>query len=179
MPSTRASAIAALTFLQNNTWLDRGTRAVILDLTTYNANINLFCVIKSALRQQCYVLCCTVLHCTVLTLRLPLATQAHRRVPDDRRRAHLVAVPHGEAAALRDQLGLLRARVRVHLRRVPRLLRGRGGARGMCLCPLHCTAPRRCRCWRRVVELGSVLRARRSTRWAGSTSSRSGTGSTS
>ncbi len=27
-------------------WLNRGTRAVLIDFTVYNANINLFCVIK-------------------------------------------------------------------------------------------------------------------------------------
>jgi polycystin 1 len=35
-----------LNFLQSNNWIDRGTRAVFLDLTTYNANLNLFCQIK-------------------------------------------------------------------------------------------------------------------------------------
>ena len=46
LPNTRGAAKVLLDFLYSNTWLDRGTRAVILDLTTYNANINLFCVIK-------------------------------------------------------------------------------------------------------------------------------------
>ncbi|CAF0734591.1 unnamed protein product [Didymodactylos carnosus] len=32
--------------LQQNLWLDRGTRAVFLDFTVYNANINLFCQIR-------------------------------------------------------------------------------------------------------------------------------------
>ncbi len=32
--------------LKQNLWLDRGTRAVFLDFTVYNANINLFCVIR-------------------------------------------------------------------------------------------------------------------------------------
>lgn len=35
-----------LAALMNNLWLDRGTRAVIIDFSTYNANINLFCVIR-------------------------------------------------------------------------------------------------------------------------------------
>lgn len=29
-----------------NRWITRGTRAVIIDFTVYNANVNLFCVIK-------------------------------------------------------------------------------------------------------------------------------------
>ncbi|ESO05743.1 hypothetical protein HELRODRAFT_171411 [Helobdella robusta] len=32
--------------LKTNLWVDRGTRAVFIDFTIYNANINLFCVIK-------------------------------------------------------------------------------------------------------------------------------------
>jgi len=34
--------------LFDNLWLDRATRAVFVDFTVYNANINLFCVIKYA-----------------------------------------------------------------------------------------------------------------------------------
>ena len=28
-------------------WIDRGTRAVIMDFTLYNGNINLFCIVRS------------------------------------------------------------------------------------------------------------------------------------
>lgn len=31
--------------LMSNLWLDRGTRAVFIDFSTYNANINMFCVL--------------------------------------------------------------------------------------------------------------------------------------
>ena len=31
--------------LKANLWLDRGTRAVFIDFTVYNANINLFCIV--------------------------------------------------------------------------------------------------------------------------------------
>ncbi|XP_047124812.1 polycystin-2 isoform X1 [Hydra vulgaris] len=34
-----------LEYLKSNLWLDRGTRAVFIDFTVYNANINLFCVV--------------------------------------------------------------------------------------------------------------------------------------
>ena len=37
---------AILADLKENLWLDRGTRAVFVDFTVYNANINLFCVIR-------------------------------------------------------------------------------------------------------------------------------------
>lgn len=33
-------------FLYDNLWIDRGTRAIFLDFTVYNANINLFCNVK-------------------------------------------------------------------------------------------------------------------------------------
>lgn len=32
--------------LKNTIWIDRGTRAVIIEFTVYNANINMFCSIK-------------------------------------------------------------------------------------------------------------------------------------
>ncbi|XP_073252460.1 polycystin-2-like protein 1 [Porites lutea] len=32
--------------LKDNLWLDRGTRVVFIDFTVYNANINLFCIVK-------------------------------------------------------------------------------------------------------------------------------------
>ncbi|GAA6111132.1 polycystic kidney disease 2-like 1 protein [Tachysurus ichikawai] len=37
---------ALMAELKENLWLDHGTRAVFIDFTTYNANINLFCVIR-------------------------------------------------------------------------------------------------------------------------------------
>lgn len=32
--------------LKDNLWIDRGTRVIFLDFTVYNANINLFQVVK-------------------------------------------------------------------------------------------------------------------------------------
>lgn len=43
---TKNGSADAIQFLNDNAWLDRGTRAVFLDFTVYNANINLFCVIR-------------------------------------------------------------------------------------------------------------------------------------
>lgn len=43
--NNRDDAIKKLKFLKENLWLNRGTRAVFIDLTVYNANINLFCII--------------------------------------------------------------------------------------------------------------------------------------
>ena len=40
------SSLEIMKFLQSNGWLDRGTRAVFLDFTVYNANINLFCQVR-------------------------------------------------------------------------------------------------------------------------------------
>jgi len=40
------NATAEIEELEENLWIDRGTRVVFLDFTVYNANINLFCQIK-------------------------------------------------------------------------------------------------------------------------------------
>lgn len=37
---------AGISYLFDNLWIDRGTRAVFLDFTVYNANINLFGQVK-------------------------------------------------------------------------------------------------------------------------------------
>ena len=44
----KADSMAIIDKLMQNLWLDRGTRAVFVDFTVYNANINLFCVIRYA-----------------------------------------------------------------------------------------------------------------------------------
>lgn len=46
LTTRRDSSLEIIEELKQNLWLDRGTRAVFLDFTVYNANINLFCVIK-------------------------------------------------------------------------------------------------------------------------------------
>ncbi|KAG9485041.1 hypothetical protein GDO78_008258 [Eleutherodactylus coqui] len=43
---TKQDTIRSLQTLKNNLWLDRGTRAVFIDFSVYNANINLFCVLR-------------------------------------------------------------------------------------------------------------------------------------
>ena len=45
--TTKAESAAVVGELKENLWLDRGTRAVFVDFSTYNANINMFCVIRS------------------------------------------------------------------------------------------------------------------------------------
>ena len=42
----RNASIEVLASLRRNLWIGRGTRAVFIDFTVYNANINLFCVIR-------------------------------------------------------------------------------------------------------------------------------------
>ncbi|KAF7219597.1 polycystin-2-like protein 1 [Nothobranchius furzeri] len=42
---TKEESADILAELMDNLWLDRGTRVVFIDFSTYNANINLFCVI--------------------------------------------------------------------------------------------------------------------------------------
>ncbi|MBN3295903.1 PK2L1 protein, partial [Amia calva] len=43
---TKEDSTKVLLDLKNNLWLDRGTRAVFIDFSAYNANINLFCVLR-------------------------------------------------------------------------------------------------------------------------------------
>ncbi|KAM4704443.1 polycystin-2-like protein 1 [Rhinophrynus dorsalis] len=43
---TKQNSLKELQTLKNNLWLDRGTRAVFVDFSVYNANINLFCVLR-------------------------------------------------------------------------------------------------------------------------------------
>ncbi|XP_026794476.3 polycystic kidney disease 2-like 1 protein [Pangasianodon hypophthalmus] len=43
---TKNESVIILAELKENLWLDHGTRAVFIDFSTYNANINLFCVIR-------------------------------------------------------------------------------------------------------------------------------------
>ncbi|KAM9373275.1 polycystin-2-like protein 2 [Phaethornis superciliosus] len=46
LPKSRQESVEKLTFLRVNNWLTQGTRAVFIDFSTYNANINLFCIIR-------------------------------------------------------------------------------------------------------------------------------------
>ncbi|XP_074131507.1 LOW QUALITY PROTEIN: polycystin-2 [Sminthopsis crassicaudata] len=43
---TREETAAQIASLKKNIWLDRGTRATFIDFSVYNANINLFCVVR-------------------------------------------------------------------------------------------------------------------------------------
>ncbi|KAM4594684.1 polycystin-2 isoform 2-T2 [Fundulus diaphanus] len=43
---TKEESANHLQFLRDNLWLDRGTRAVFLDFSVYNGNINLFCIAR-------------------------------------------------------------------------------------------------------------------------------------
>ncbi|XP_058496474.1 polycystin-2 [Solea solea] len=43
---TREESLTQLRILKDHLWLDRGTRAVFLDFSVYNGNINLFCIAR-------------------------------------------------------------------------------------------------------------------------------------
>ena len=43
---SRERSAELLRSLRENLWLDRGTRAVFLDFSVYNGNINLFCIAR-------------------------------------------------------------------------------------------------------------------------------------
>jgi len=40
------SSLEKIQYLKDQLWIDRGTRVVFIDFTVYNANVNLFCVIR-------------------------------------------------------------------------------------------------------------------------------------
>ncbi|NXA46347.1 PK2L2 protein, partial [Nothocercus julius] len=46
LPKSKQESVEKLVFLRQNSWLTRGTRAVFIDFSMYNANINLFCIIR-------------------------------------------------------------------------------------------------------------------------------------
>ncbi|NXI43728.1 PK2L2 protein, partial [Galbula dea] len=46
LPKSKQESMEKLAFLRQNSWLTRGTRVVFIDFSTYNANINLFCIIR-------------------------------------------------------------------------------------------------------------------------------------
>ncbi|XP_051504612.1 polycystic kidney disease 2-like 1 protein [Myxocyprinus asiaticus] len=46
LTKTKEESASILVDLKDNLWLDRGTRALFVDFSTYNANINLFCVVR-------------------------------------------------------------------------------------------------------------------------------------
>ncbi|XP_030046524.1 polycystin-2 [Microcaecilia unicolor] len=43
---TREESAGQISALKKNLWLDRGTRATFIDFSVYNANINLFCIVR-------------------------------------------------------------------------------------------------------------------------------------
>ncbi|XP_076459207.1 polycystin-2-like isoform X2 [Babylonia areolata] len=46
LESNKTSSLEIINYLYNNLWIQRGTRAIFIDFTVYNANINLFCVVR-------------------------------------------------------------------------------------------------------------------------------------
>ena len=46
LPKPATASKDKLESLKKNLWLDQGTRAVIVDLTIYNANLNLFATVR-------------------------------------------------------------------------------------------------------------------------------------
>lgn len=46
LATKKSGSLAIIEDLKSKLWIDRGTRAVFADFTVYNANINLFCVVR-------------------------------------------------------------------------------------------------------------------------------------
>ena len=61
LPLTKDEAKVVIQYLKDNLWIDRGTRAVFVDFTVYNANINLFCVVRYSQPYTSHSLFCLIL----------------------------------------------------------------------------------------------------------------------
>lgn len=46
LSKSKSETKAKLAHLRLNNWIGRGTRAVFIDFSLYNANVNLFCIIR-------------------------------------------------------------------------------------------------------------------------------------
>ncbi|XP_077780676.1 polycystin-2-like protein 2 isoform X2 [Podarcis muralis] len=46
LPKSKAESAAKLAFLKKHNWITRGTRVIFIDFSMYNANVNLFCVVR-------------------------------------------------------------------------------------------------------------------------------------
>lgn len=46
LTSTKNETEAIIDNLYQNLWIQRGTRAVFIDFSVYNANVNLFCIVR-------------------------------------------------------------------------------------------------------------------------------------
>ncbi|XP_021266439.1 polycystic kidney disease 2-like 2 protein isoform X2 [Numida meleagris] len=46
LPKSKQEGMEKLEFLRKNGWITQGTRAVFIDFSTFNANINLFCIVR-------------------------------------------------------------------------------------------------------------------------------------
>ncbi|XP_048343330.1 polycystic kidney disease 2-like 2 protein [Sphaerodactylus townsendi] len=49
LPKSKNASIEKLAYLKEQGWLTRGTRIVFIDFSMYNANVNLFCVVRLVL----------------------------------------------------------------------------------------------------------------------------------
>ncbi|XP_077182849.1 polycystin-2-like protein 2 isoform X3 [Paroedura picta] len=49
LPKSKNASIDKLSYLKEHGWLTRGTRVVFIDFSMYNANVNLFCVVRLVL----------------------------------------------------------------------------------------------------------------------------------
>ena len=81
----RSSFHRTLQYLFDNTWLDSLTRAVFVEFTVYNANVNLFCTVTLTLETS------------ALGGQACLWTYLH--VPDDRHPSLWARAPHPQARA--------------------------------------------------------------------------------
>lgn len=58
LSNNSADSLSTIQDLKQNLWIDRGTRVVFIDFSVYNANINLFCIIRLVGVNDCSLLRC-------------------------------------------------------------------------------------------------------------------------
>ncbi|NXC42107.1 PK2L2 protein, partial [Penelope pileata] len=46
LPRSKQESMEKLVFLRQNGWITRGTRVLFIDFSTFNANVNLFCIVR-------------------------------------------------------------------------------------------------------------------------------------
>ncbi|XP_072846214.2 polycystin-2-like protein 2 isoform X1 [Pogona vitticeps] len=46
LPKSKEKSLEKLKFLKDHSWITRGTRIVFIDFSMYNANVNLFCIVR-------------------------------------------------------------------------------------------------------------------------------------
>ncbi len=121
---TKDESTQILEYLKSNLWLDRGTRAVFLDFTVYNANINLFCQIRYRAWSRFEIV-------SFSFANICIYSKADRWISANRRRYAVINISYGKAHTLRVIDGLFCLGLWDNLHRVHFVLHCGRGAWGL------------------------------------------------